>query len=51
MATLMGKDLLSLKPLQLTVLPIEECFMWLRALMLMQENEQGVVAKKNDQER
>lgn len=51
MGTLMGKDLLGLKPLQLTVLPIEQCFMWLRAFMLMQGNERAVVAKENDQGR
>lgn len=47
----MGKDLWRLKPLQLTALSIEQCFMWLRAFMLMQGNEQAVVAKENDKMR
>lgn len=47
----MGKDLLRLEPLQLTGLLIEQCFMWLRAFMLMQGNEQAVVAKEKDQRR
>lgn len=45
----MGKDLLRLKPLQLTVLPIKQCCVWRSAFMLMQGNELAVVAKENDQ--
>lgn len=48
MGTLMAKDLLKLKPPQLTVLPIEQSFMWLRAFVLMQGNEHVVAAKPND---
>ena len=48
MGTLMAKDLLKLKPPQLTVLPIEQSFMWLRALVLMQGNEHVGGAKPND---
>lgn len=47
----MGIDLLRLKPPQLTALLIEQCFMWLRAFMLTQGNEEAVVAKENDQGR
>lgn len=47
----MGKDLLRLKPPQLTVLPIELCFMWPGAFMLMRGNEQAAVAKENDRRR
>lgn len=42
----MGKDLLRLKPPQLTVVRIERRFMWLRAFMLMQGNKQVIAAKK-----